>query len=319
MDRKTVIEAVIRQLDNERLLGGRWLPFPMPSASAATGKPEAPPAAATDGSMTIPGSRSTAAANTHATTDSTPPSPTTGSAGTSDSATPFRPATTGQTDSVASPVPQSTETKGTPLVQDSDSLEQQRRLEDVATHIRQCRQCPLGELRTHAVPGEGHPNTRILFVGEAPGKNEDQQGRPFVGRAGKLLDNIIKAMGLTREEVFIGNIIKCRPPNNRDPQANEIDACIGYLHEQIEIMSPEIIIALGAYSARTLLDSTKPIGQLRGKVHQYHPSPLMEPIKLVATYHPAYLIRNYNRETRARVWQDMQRVMAELGMTPPKQ
>jgi len=154
-------------------------------------------------------------------------------------------------------------------------------------------------------------------VGEAPGQSEDEQGRPFVGRAGQLLTKIIEAMGLKRDDVFICNILKSRPPGNRDPQAIEIVACISYLQEQLEIIEPEVIVALGAHAAKTLLDSPASIGQLRGKVHSYQPSPLVESIKLVATYHPAYLLRNYTREARLRVWQDMQLVLKELESPQP--
>jgi uracil-DNA glycosylase family 4 len=141
-------------------------------------------------------------------------------------------------------------------------------LEKIAGEVNQCRKCDLGSLRTNTVPGEGNPNARIMFIGEAPGADEDAQGRPFVGRAGQLLDKIIHACGLKRSEVFIGNILKCRPPENRDPRAEEIISCLPYLQRQIEIIDPEIIVALGAHAARTLLNTTKPIGQLRGQFHE---------------------------------------------------
>jgi len=190
-------------------------------------------------------------------------------------------------------------------------------MERIAGEVRACRQCPLGELRTNAVPGEGSTCGRIVFVGEAPGADEDAQGRPFVGRAGKLLDNIIAAMGLKREEIFIGNILKCRPPGNRDPRPEEIVKCLPYLQEQLEVLKPEIIIALGAHAAKTLLDTTKSIGQLRGKFHDYYPGALARPIKLMATYHPAYLLRNYSDASRRAVWEDMQQVLTELGLPIP--
>lgn len=197
--------------------------------------------------------------------------------------------------------------------------EKRRRLEDVARRVAECHECPLHETRTNVVPGEGNPDARIVFIGEAPGQSEDEQGRPFVGRAGILLTSIIEAMGLRREDVFIGNILKCRPPGNRDPQTAEIMACIGFLHEQLEIIDPEIIVALGAHAARTLLNTSTPIGQLRGRIHEYVPHPLAKPIRLVATYHPAYLLRSYTRDNRMRVWQDMQRVLQELDMPVPRQ
>ncbi len=192
-----------------------------------------------------------------------------------------------------------------------------KELEAIAAEVRQCRKCDLGSQRTHAVPGEGNPRTRILFVGEAPGADEDAQGRPFVGRAGQLLDRIIEACGLKRQEVFIGNILKCRPPDNRDPRPDEIISCLPYLQRQIEILNPEIIVALGAHAARTLLNTNRPIGQLRGEFHEYFTGIGQPPIKLMATYHTAYLLRNYTPDNRRRVWEDMKKVLVELGLPVP--
>jgi len=191
-------------------------------------------------------------------------------------------------------------------------------LDAIATEVRACRKCELGSQRTNAVPGEGHPKARIMFVGEAPGADEDAQGRPFVGRAGQLLEKIITACGLKREDVFIGNILKCRPPGNRDPKPDEIVSCLPYLQAQIESIEPEVIVALGAHAARTLLNTNKSIGQLRGHFQEYclgldHP-----PIKMMATYHPAYLLRNYTPDTRRKVWEDMKKVLAELGLPVPE-
>jgi DNA polymerase len=191
-------------------------------------------------------------------------------------------------------------------------------LEIIAGEVRQCRKCGLGSLRTNAVPGEGNPNARIMFVGEAPGADEDAQGRPFVGRAGRLLDKIIEACGLKRGDVFIGNILKCRPPENRDPRAEEIISCLPYLQRQIEIIDPEVVVALGAHAARTLLNTTKSIGQLRGQFHEYYAGIGRPPVKLMATYHTAYLLRNYSQENRRKVWEDMKKVLAELGLPIPE-
>ena len=191
-------------------------------------------------------------------------------------------------------------------------------LEKIAAEVNQCRKCELGSLRTNTVPGEGNPNARIMFIGEAPGADEDAQGQPFVGRAGQLLDKIIQACGLERSDVFIGNILKCRPPENRDPRAEEIISCLPYLQRQIETIDPEIIVALGAHAARTLLNTTKPIGQLRGQFHEYYAGIGRPPVKLMATYHTAYLLRNYSKENRRRVWEDMKKVLAELGLPVPK-
>ena len=192
-------------------------------------------------------------------------------------------------------------------------------LEKIADEVRQCRKCGLGSLRTNAVPGEGRANARIVFVGEGPGADEDAQGRPFVGRAGKLLDKVITAMGLKRSDVFICNILKCRPPENRDPKPEEIISCLPYLQRQIELINPEVIVALGAHAARTLLNTNKPIGQLRGQFHEYYAGLGRAPIKLMPTYHTAYLLRNYSQENRRRVWEDMKKVLAELGLPIPKQ
>ena len=192
-----------------------------------------------------------------------------------------------------------------------------KEMENIAGQVNQCRQCDLGSLRTNAVPGEGSPNARIMFIGEAPGADEDAQGRPFVGRAGQLLDKIIAACGLKRSDVYIGNILKCRPPENRDPRAEEIISCLPYLQRQIEIIEPEIIVALGAHAARTLLETTKSIGQLRGHFQEYYAGIGHPPIKLMATYHPAYLLRSYSPENRRRVWEDMKKVLAELDLPIP--
>jgi len=187
----------------------------------------------------------------------------------------------------------------------------------IAEEVGLCRSCELGSSRTNAVAGEGHPNARIMFVGEAPGADEDAQGKPFVGRAGKLLDKIIIACGLKRGEVFIGNILKCRPPGNRDPRPEEIISCLPYLQRQIEVIQPEVIVALGAHAAKTLLETNKAIGQLRGRFHEYCGGIGQAPIKLMPTYHPAYLLRNYSDENRRRVWEDMKKVLVELDIPIP--
>lgn len=196
--------------------------------------------------------------------------------------------------------------------------DKQARLDAIASEVRKCCKCGLGKSRTNAVPGEGNPNAGIVFVGEAPGADEDAKGRPFVGRAGQLLDKIINAMGLRREDVYICNILKCRPPENRDPRPDEITNCLPYLQEQLEIIEPEIIVALGAHAARTLLETTKSIGEMRGKFLEYQPGLGKKPIKLLATYHPAYLLRSYSPENRRRVWEDMKKVLKELNLPVPE-
>jgi len=191
-------------------------------------------------------------------------------------------------------------------------------LEQIAAAVKVCQKCVLGSTRTNAVPGQGNPKARLVFIGEGPGADEDAQGVAFIGRAGKLLTDIITAMGLTRDEVFIGNIVKCRPPENRDPRPEEIISCWPYLKRQLELIAPQVIVALGAHAARTLLKSERPIGQLRGQFQHYEFSELLPPAKLMPTYHPAYLLRNYSTDNRRRVWEDMQMVMKELGLTAPK-
>lgn len=193
-----------------------------------------------------------------------------------------------------------------------------RELEKIADEIDRCRKCDLGSLRTNSVPGEGSPRASIMFVGEAPGADEDAQGRPFVGRAGQLLDKIIKACGLKRNEVWIGNILKCRPPENRDPRPEEIISCLPYIQRQIELIKPDIIVALGAHAARTLLNTNKAIGEIRGQFLEYYAGIGKPPMKLLATFHPAYLLRNYSQENRRLVWEDMKKVLAELGLPVPE-
>ena len=165
--------------------------------------------------------------------------------------------------------------------------------------ISNCSSCGLASTRNCAVPGEGGNASRILFVGEGPGAEEDRQGRPFVGRSGQLLDKILAAVSLTRNDIFITNIVKCRPPGNRDPHPDEVIACWPYLEEQIKILRPRVIVTLGAPAAKTLLDTAAGIGSLRGRVHDYHGVPL------IPTYHPAYLLRSYTMENRKKVWEDM--------------
>ena len=168
-----------------------------------------------------------------------------------------------------------------------------------------CSLCHLSEQRKNIVFGAGNPQARVVLVGEAPGREEDEQGVPFVGEAGKLLDKILLAMNLSREEVYICNVLKCRPPANRDPQADEISSCEPFLKQQLELIQPELIITLGRFAAQELLQTTEPIGKLRGRWHEYQGIPLMP------TFHPAYLLRNPSGK-RA-VWEDMKQVMQRLG------
>ena len=177
--------------------------------------------------------------------------------------------------------------------------------------VRGCTKCRLCEKRTNTVFGEGDPDSKIFFIGEGPGENEDLQGRPFIGRAGELLNKWIAAMGLRREQVFIANIVKCRPPGNREPAPDETATCTPYLQRQLEIIRPHVIITLGRPSAQYMLQSKLSMGKLRGQWHAWRG------IKLMPTFHPAYVLRSYNDQTRAAVWSDLKNVMAELGLPVP--
>lgn len=177
-------------------------------------------------------------------------------------------------------------------------------LEGLRKEMEGCRKCSLWRNRNNVVFGEGNPHARLILVGEAPGRNEDLQGKPFVGAAGKLLTKILASIGLKRGDVFIGNILKCRPPMNRNPQPEEIKACRGYLDRQLKIIEPKIILAMGTFAAQTLLKTDERIGRLRGGFH-----PFAKGVKLLATYHPAALLRNpgYKRA----VWEDMKLLKKE--------
>ena len=189
----------------------------------------------------------------------------------------------------------------------SPGLEATRNLEELRTHIGDCRRCKLAPHRTHLVFGVGNPRARLVFVGEAPGRDEDLQGEPFVGRAGQLLTEIItKGMKLRREDVYIANVIKCRPPDNRNPEPDEVASCEPFLLRQLELIGPEVVVALGKFAVQTLLRVKTPITQLRGRWYDYHG------IKLMPTFHPAYLLRN--PADKRLVWQDIQKVMLELGI-----
>ncbi len=172
--------------------------------------------------------------------------------------------------------------------------------------IAGCTGCKLSAGRQNIVFGEGDPAARLMFIGEAPGREEDLQGRPFVGDAGKLLTSLIEKMGFKREDVFIANIVKCRPEGNRDPEEDEVGACLPFLKRQIEIIAPEAIMALGRVASQTLLGTTVQISKLRGNFHSYEGIPLMP------TFHPAYLLRN--RKDKALTWQDARQVLKLLGM-----
>ena len=189
------------------------------------------------------------------------------------------------------------------LPQQSDPLDDT--LENIREQLNGCQRCKLSRGRTQLVFGEGHPSADLVFIGEGPGYYEDQQGKPFVGKAGELLTRIIQAIGLYREYVYIANIVKCRPPNNRDPEPDEIAACEPFLLRQLEMIQPKIICALGRVAAQALLKTTTPISKLRGRFHDYHG------IKLMPTYHPAYLLRN--PQDKRLVWEDMQMIQRQYA------
>jgi len=163
--------------------------------------------------------------------------------------------------------------------------------------------------------GDGDPCARLMFIGEAPGADEDRLGKPFVGRSGQLLNKMIAAMGLSREGVYIANVLKTRPPGNATPTADEVKACKPYLLEQIRIVDPEVIVTLGLPAARCLLESNDSMGNLRNRFHEFEVSP-GKVIPVMPTYHPAYLLRSYTPENRKKVWSDLQMVLDRLGMSP---
>ncbi|MDW3094246.1 MAG: uracil-DNA glycosylase [Gammaproteobacteria bacterium] len=172
-------------------------------------------------------------------------------------------------------------------------------LSTLELHVRGCDTCDLHKTRKQTVFGVGHHKADWLIIGEAPGADEDKQGEPFVGRAGQLLTQMLRAIGLAREEVFIANILKCRPPNNRDPKSEEVNACSAYLNRQIELLEPKIILALGRIAAQSILQSNVPIGKMRGKLYHYEKNN----IPTVVTYHPAYLLRS--PKEKRKVWEDL--------------
>ncbi|MCZ7644991.1 MAG: uracil-DNA glycosylase [Planctomycetota bacterium] len=181
------------------------------------------------------------------------------------------------------------------------------RWKDLEARALACTQCPLHQGRQHVVFGEGNREAKLVFVGEGPGADEDATGRPFVGRAGQLLDKIIGAMGLAREEVYICNVLKCRPPGNRTPNPQEVAACSPYLEEQLELLAPKAIVALGSPAARTLLRTSEGITRLRGRWMLY------KGVRVMPTYHPAFVLRQYTKEVRKAVWDDMQLVVKHLA------
>jgi uracil-DNA glycosylase len=193
-------------------------------------------------------------------------------------------------------------------------------LKIIREDLGDCKRCVLHKQgRKQIVFGVGNPKAELMFVGEGPGADEDQQGEPFVGRAGQLLNNMIKAMGITREQVYIANIVKCRPPGNRTPEREECDTCSPFLMRQIAVIKPKVVVALGAVAAKTLLAMNASMMQLRGRFYDFTPAGVRDPdwdgCKLAVTYHPAFLLRDPRQKGEA--WKDLQMVMKELGLKAP--
>ncbi|NVN90290.1 MAG: uracil-DNA glycosylase [Desulfuromonadales bacterium] len=187
-------------------------------------------------------------------------------------------------------------------------------LQKIRKDLGECQRCKLGKTRKNLVFGVGNPHARLVFVGEGPGGDEDLQGEPFVGEAGRILNRVITAMGLKREEVYICNVVKCRPPGNRDPEAEEIATCAPFLLRQIQTIKPEVIVALGKFATHTLLGTRDPISKLRGKFRDFHGIPLMP------TFHPSYLLHRQgegNMESFWNVWDDMTQVLRLLKLPVP--
>jgi len=192
------------------------------------------------------------------------------------------------------------------LFSDYTSAYRSKTLEELREAIGDCQRCKLSSGRTHLVFGVGNPKAKVMFVGEGPGRDEDLKGEPFVGRAGQLLTDIItKGMGMKRADVYIANVIKCRPPENRNPESDEVESCEPFLVRQIELIKPKVLVALGKFAVQSLLKSKVPIMRLRGEWQNYHG------IKLMPTLHPAYLLRNPG--DKKLVWQDIKKVLQELA------
>jgi uracil-DNA glycosylase family 4 len=191
-----------------------------------------------------------------------------------------------------------------PMIDDKPSA-----LKLIREHIGDCTRCRLHKGRTNLVFGVGNVNADLMFVGEGPGADEDAKGEPFVGRAGQLLNNMISAMGIKREDVYIANVVKCRPPSNRTPEKDECDTCSPFLMRQIDVIKPKVIVALGAVAAKNLLAVNDSMANLRGRWYDFRDS------KLLVTYHPAYLLRDPRQKKEA--WKDLQMVMKYLGLNSP--
>jgi len=226
---------------------------------------------------------------------------------TAESTIPISTETAQETQAIPTRKPNTTPPHIAPSVAAADRAEALRVIRE---DIGDCTRCALHKGRNKLVFADGDPNARLMFVGEGPGADEDAQGLPFVGRAGQLLNNMIAAMGLKREEVYIANVVKCRPPGNRTPEPEEANTCSPFLFRQIDVVRPEVLVALGATAATYLLGQRQPLAGLRGRVHRFRDT------KLIVTYHPAFLLRDPRQKKEA--WADLQIAMRELGLTVPK-
>lgn len=202
-----------------------------------------------------------------------------------------------------------------PTAEPLDELQHHESLDKIRKDLGECQRCKLGKTRKNLVFGVGNPKARLVFVGEGPGADEDRQGEPFVGEAGKVLNRIISAMGFKREDVYICNVVKCRPPGNRDPEQEEIEACSSFMLRQVRSINPEVIVALGKFASQTLLGTKEPISKLRGKFRDFHGTPLMP------TYHPSFLLRKQGEGSMGafwEVWDDMVQVLRLLKLPVPE-
>jgi len=209
-------------------------------------------------------------------------------------------------------VPRILERNPAPATSSTEAAVHHETLEHIRKNLGDCKRCKLGSTRKNLVFGVGNPKARLVFVGEGPGADEDEKGEPFVGDAGRMLNRIITAMGIKREDVYICNVVKCRPPGNRNPEPDEIGACAPFLLRQLNSVKPEVIVALGKFASQTLLETKEPISKLRGRFRDFHGIPLMP------TYHPSYLLRTGgNSDSFWDVWEDMTQVLQLLKLPVP--
>ena len=216
------------------------------------------------------------------------------------------------------PLPEIETTPSTPAAGPRAKRQKAEALAQFETEAANCTACALAQTRNKLVFGEGDPDADLVFVGEAPGAEEDATGRPFVGRAGELLVKMIKAMGLRREDVYICNMLKCRPPGNRTPNPQEVESCWGFLVRQLQIIQPQVIVTLGNPSTKGLLGTREGITRIRGNWQKLPDiGEGLEGIDVMPTFHPAYVLRQYTPDNRRKVWSDLQAVMDRLGLAPP--